>query len=140
MHPGLSPQLGYFSTRGAKCFQFNVKRGHFNNFVQQVGTSYNSSPLFVHLCIRVFFVYSHRDHEGDVTIIPFATRIHQGDPLGGALFVLAHFKALSFIANHFLSCLFPSIIDDTHIIASFLIVSFTYEHFQIEFCVIGFSI
>jgi len=91
MHLGLSPQLGYSSTGGAKCFQFNVKRGHFNNFVQQVGTSYNSSPLFVHLCIQVFFVYSHRDHEGDVTIIPFAMKIHQGDPLGGGTICFSPF-------------------------------------------------
>jgi hypothetical protein len=29
---------------------------------------------------------------------------HQGDPLGEALFALAHFKALHFIASHFPSC------------------------------------
>ncbi len=30
--------------------------------------------------------YNHCNHEGDVTIIPFAMGTHQGDPLGGALF------------------------------------------------------
>ncbi len=52
------------------------------------------SPLF----------YSHCNHEGDVTIIPFIMGTHQGDPLGEALFALTHFKALHFIANHFPSC------------------------------------
>jgi hypothetical protein len=42
---------------------------------------------------------------------------HQGDPLKGALFALAHFMALHSIINHFPSCLFPSIIDDIHIIS-----------------------
>ncbi len=60
--------------------------------------------------------YSHHNHEGDVIIIPFTMGTHQGDPLGGALFTLAHFRALHFIINHFPSSLFPSIMDETHII------------------------
>jgi hypothetical protein len=64
---------------------------------------------------------------------------YQGDPLGGALFTLAHFKALRSTANHFLSSLFPSIAYDTHIIGPLFIVSFAYEHFQIELHVIGLS-
>jgi hypothetical protein len=58
--------------------------------------------------------------------------IHQGELLGGALFVLAHFRALRSTINHFPSCLFPSIVDDIHIIDPLSIVSSTYEHFQIE--------
>jgi len=42
--------------------------------------------------------------------------IHQGDPLGGALFALAHLKALRSTTNHFPYCLFPSIANDIHII------------------------
>jgi hypothetical protein len=72
--------------------------------------------------------YSHCNHEGDVIIIPFAMGFRQGDPLGGTLFALTHFKTLCSIANHFLFCLFPSIIDDTHIIGLPSIVSFAYEH------------
>jgi hypothetical protein len=53
----------------------------------------------------------------------------QGDPLGRALFILAHFKVLHYIINHFPSYLFPSITDDTHIISPFSIVSSIYEHF-----------
>jgi hypothetical protein len=34
--------------------------------------------------------YSHHNYEGDLTIIPFVVGTHQGDPLGGALFALAH--------------------------------------------------
>jgi hypothetical protein len=48
--------------------------------------------------------------------------------------------ALFFIARHFLVCLFPSIVDDTHIIGPFFIVSFAYEHFKTELRAISFSI
>jgi len=55
--------------------------------------------------------FNHHNHEGDVIVIPSTM-----GTLGGALFALAHFKALHFTVNHFSSCLFPSIVDDTHII------------------------
>jgi hypothetical protein len=58
------------------------------------------------------------------------------DPLGGALFILAHFKALCFITSHFPSYLFPSITNDIHIICPPLIASFAYEHFETKFCAI----
>jgi hypothetical protein len=36
--------------------------------------------------------------------------------------------------------LFPSIVDDTHIIGSLSILSFAYGHFQTKLCAIGLSI
>ncbi len=84
--------------------------------------------------------YSHRNNEGDVTIIPSAMGTRQGDHLRGALFALARFRALHSITSHFLSYLFPSIVDDTHIIGPLSIVSSTYEHFQTELHVISLSI
>jgi hypothetical protein len=74
--------------------------------------------------------YNHHNHESDVIVIPFAMGTHQGDPLGGALFVLAHFKALCYIVSHFISCMFLSIVDDIHITGLLSIVSFAYEHFK----------
>ncbi len=87
-----------------------------------------------------FMFYSHCNCKGDVTIIPSTMGTHQGDLLRRALFDLTHFRALHSIVNHFPSCLFPSIIDDTHIISPLSIISSTYEHFYIEFYVIGLSI
>jgi hypothetical protein len=75
------------------------------------------------------FFYSHCNHESDVIVILFAMGTYQGDPLEGALFTLTHFKALCFIVSHFLSYLFPSIADNTHIIGFPFIVTFAYEHF-----------
>ncbi len=49
------------------------------------------SPLF----------YSHCNHEGKVLIIPSTMGTYQGDPLGGALFALVHFKVLCFTTGYF---------------------------------------
>jgi hypothetical protein len=86
--------------------------------------------LFVHAYYAFEFplFYSHHNCECDVIIIPFVMGIHQGDPLGGALFALTHFRALCFIVNHFPSCLFPFIVNDTHSIGPLSIVSSAYEH------------
>jgi hypothetical protein len=80
------------------------------------------SPLF----------YNHHNRDGEVMVIPSTMGTHQGDPLGGALFALVHFRVLCSIASHFPSCLFPSITDDIHIINPPSIVSSTYEHFQTQ--------
>jgi putative effector of murein hydrolase len=53
--------------------------------------------------------------------------------LGGALFTLTHFRALQSIINQFPFCLFPSIVNDIHIIGPLSIVSFAYEHFHTKF-------
>jgi len=82
--------------------------------------------------------YNHYNREGDVIVIPYAMGPHQGDPLGRALFILAHLKALHYIVSCFPSCLFPSIIDDTHIISPPSIILSAYEHFQTELRAIGF--
>jgi hypothetical protein len=95
--------------------------------------------LFVHAFEYPSF-YNYDNCEGNIIIIHFGMGTHQGDFLGRALFVLAHFRALRSIANHFHSYLFPSIADDIHIISPFSIVSFAYEHFQTELHVIGLSI
>jgi hypothetical protein len=68
---------------------------------------------FVHAFESPFF-YSHCNCEGDVIIIPSTMGTHQGDPLGGPLFTLTHFRALRSITRHFY--LFPVIVDDIHII------------------------
>jgi len=106
--------------------------------VEQVETSCNSS-LFVY-AFESFLFYNHRNCEGDVIVIPFAIGTHESDPLEGALFALTHFRVFCFPTNHFISCLFPSIVNDIHIIVPPSIVSFTYEHFWIELHVIGLSI
>jgi hypothetical protein len=99
------------------------KRGHISRTLCNMWGHHRFIPF---VCVFYAFefplFYSHRNHEGDVTIIPFAMGICQG-----ALFALIHFRALCFIASHFPCCLFPSIANDTHIISLFSIVSFVYD-------------
>jgi hypothetical protein len=103
---------------------------YFNNFVQKVETLCNSSILFVqsmHFESPLF--YGHCNYESNVIVIPSAMRTCQGDPLGRALFTLAHFTALCYTISGFLFYLFPSNVNDIHMISSLSIVSFAYEHF-----------
>jgi hypothetical protein len=78
-------------------------------------------------------IFNHYDYEDHVIInLPSIMGTHQNDPMGGALFTLTHFKTLHSTTSHFPSYLFSSIIDHIHIISSPSIMSYTYEHFQIE--------
>jgi hypothetical protein len=80
-------------SRGVIFQELHVEGGDIIQLIPFVHAFYTlKSPLF----------YSHNNRDGDVIIIPFAMGIHQGDPLKGALFTLTHFRALHFIANHFL--------------------------------------
>jgi hypothetical protein len=96
--------------------------------------------------VRVFYAfefplfYSHHNHEGKATIIPSGMGTCQGDPLGGALFILAYFIILHYTTSHFPFYLFPFITNVIRIISPPLIVSFTHEHFQTKLCMIGFFI
>jgi len=70
---------------------------------------------------------SHHNHESDVIVILFAMGTRQSDPLGGALFALAHFRALRSTTSFFPSRLVPSIANDTHIVAPLSI-----DHFHMN--------
>jgi hypothetical protein len=52
----------------------------------------------------------------DLIVISFEFSTQHGDPLGGMLFALVHFRALHFTATTHLTCVFPSLADDTHMI------------------------
>ncbi len=89
---------------------------YFKNFMQQVGTSYNLSPLLAFYAFEFPLFNNHRNHDGNVTVIPFTMGTCQNDLLGRALFAFVHVNAIYFITNHLSFCIFPSIADDTHII------------------------
>ncbi len=143
MHIKLSPQLGHSPIGRDKCFQFNVKNGCISKTSCSKWGPYNSSLLFMHsMHSSVFYFIIIIIMKVMSQIIPSTTRTCQGDLWGGggALFVLTHFRALHSIANHIPFCLFPSIVDDIHIIGLPLIISSTYEHFQTKLHVMGLSI
>jgi hypothetical protein len=52
----------------------------------------------------------------DFIVISSESSTQHGDPLGVVLFALAHFRALHSIATTHLTCVFPSLANDTHMI------------------------
>jgi hypothetical protein len=50
--------------------------------------------VYAFYAFEFLLFYNNCNHEGDVTVIPFAMGIRQGDFLGGALLALVHFRAL----------------------------------------------
>jgi hypothetical protein len=51
------------------------------------------------------------------------------DPLGGLLFTLVHFRTFHSLVGLLLYCLFPFVVDDTHIIGLVLIVFQVFSSF-----------
>ncbi len=139
MHHAPSPWLGCFPTTCGQHLQFNVKRGHISR-TSCSRWKHDTIIPFVHAFYAFEFplFYNHHNHEGNIIVIQSIMGTRQGGPLGGALFILAHFKALCSIANRFPSYVFPSIIDD--IISCPSIISSWYEYFQIKLCAIDLSI
>ncbi len=126
--------IGLFSSWTLfSCFQVNVKKGHIS---RNLWSKWGHHQVIPFVCAfyayECHLFYNHYNHDGNVIVIPFVMRTCQGDLLGRELFALVHLGALHFTTNHFLYCLFPSIVDHIHIIGPLSIVSSTYEHFQIE--------
>jgi hypothetical protein len=51
-----------------------------------------------------------------------------GDPLGDLLFALTHFQALVKTIVQAPSCVFPSLVDDTHIVGPMNEVVLAFDH------------
>ncbi|KAL2612370.1 hypothetical protein R1flu_024062 [Riccia fluitans] len=71
---------------------------------------------------RLPLKFSHCSHEDEVSLFSSESGTCQGDPLGGALFALAHLCALRTMALEHPLCLFPSLADDTHIVGPLEVV------------------
>jgi hypothetical protein len=102
VHPRPLPQLGCSPVEHGKHIQFGVKKGHISKNCVVGGDIMQLSPF-----VRAFYAfefplfYNHYNHEGYVILIPFTMGTRLGDPLGGPLFTLAHFRALHSTISHF---------------------------------------
>ncbi|KAL2613014.1 hypothetical protein R1flu_024706 [Riccia fluitans] len=65
---------------------------------------------------RLPLCFSHCSREDEVSLLSSELGTRQGDPLDGALFALAHLRALRTTASEHPLCLFPSLADNTHIV------------------------
>ncbi len=62
-----------------------------------------------------------------VTIIEFSLGMKQGDTLGCALLALAHYRTLLKTIAWTPSCVFPSLVDDTHIVGPMSEIAPTFD-------------
>jgi hypothetical protein len=77
------------------------------------------------------FYYQHGQHEEGVTIIESSSGTRQGDFLRSTLFALAHYQALLKTIVQTFSYLFPSLVDDTHIVGPMNEIIFAFDLFYI---------
>jgi hypothetical protein len=69
------------------------ERSYFKKLCATGGDIMQLIPFVHAFCAFDFpLFYNHHNREGDVIIIPFITKTHQGDPLGNSLFALVHLK------------------------------------------------
>ncbi len=63
-----------------------------------------------------------------VTIIGSSLGMRQGDPLGGPLFVLAHYRTFLETIAQAPNYVFPSLADDIHIVGPMNEITHTFDH------------
>jgi len=73
-------------------------------------------------------------------IIESSLNMKHGDSLGGLLFTLAHYWILLKTNTHAPSCVFPSLVDDTHIMGSMSEITHTFDHFSTQLTLVGFRV
>jgi hypothetical protein len=97
VHPGPSLDWVIFQLDVANTFNSMLRGVIFQKLCGASGDIIQLIP-FVHAFYAFEYplFYNHRNHEGDVTIIPFAMGIHQGDPLGVSTICFSPFYGFTF--------------------------------------------
>ncbi|KAL2629302.1 hypothetical protein R1flu_013988 [Riccia fluitans] len=97
---------------------------------------------FVHFfyarCLPLYF--SHCSREDEVSLFSSELGTRQGDPLGGALFALAHLRALRTMALEHPLCMFPSLADDTHIVGPSEVVLPAFHSLEGHLSAVGLTV
>jgi hypothetical protein len=75
-----------------------------------------------------------------VTIIESSSGTRQGDPLGVPLFPLAHYQTPLETIVRAPNCVFPSLVDDTHIVGPMNEFSCTFDHLLTQLTQVGFRV
>jgi hypothetical protein len=73
--------------------------------------------------------FSHHSPHEELSIVLSFVGTHQGDQFIKPLFALAYFRALQTSFIVFPSCLFPSLVDDFHILGLTSLIPFVFYHF-----------
>jgi hypothetical protein len=108
------------------------------SWVLHVGNCFNSYLLFIPFMPHSSFFFKSPLPLG--WLIFYLVLTHQTDLLGNYIFTLIHFHNFCSEVNLFQSCLFPCIVDDTHIIGPILVIFQAIHHFSSHLNLIGLAI
>ncbi len=86
------------------------------------------------------FYYHHRRRVERVTIIESPLGRRQCDPLGSHLFVLAHYQTFLETITHAPSYVFPSLMDDIHIVGPMNEITCAFDHLLIQLTLVGLKV
>jgi hypothetical protein len=75
-----------------------------------------------------------------VTIIESFSSMKEGDPLGGPLFILPHYQALLKTIMWAPSFIFPSLIDNIHIMGPMNEIIHIFYHLLTQLTLVGFRV
>lgn len=105
------------------------------------GQLFHVIPFIYSFCaLQLFLFFSHHSFQGDLFVIKSFIGTYQGDLLGGLFFAPTHFHTFHNSIGIFMSSLFPSIANDTHIIGHASIVFQIFHHFYFQLDLIGLTV
>jgi len=84
--------------------------------------------------------YYHRQHEEGITIIESFLSMKQGGPLGDLLFTLARYRTFLKTVAWTPSYVFPSLVDDIHILGPLNEIIPTFDHLSTQLTLIGLRV
>ncbi len=71
------------------------------------------------------------------TIIESSSSMREGDPLKGPLFILAHYSILLKTITWAPSCIFPSLVDNTHIVRHMNEITHVFDDRSTQLTLVG---
>jgi hypothetical protein len=87
-----------------------------------------------------FFFYQHGWHVEGVTIIGSSLGMRQGDPLGGLLFDLAHYRTFLKTIVRAPNYVYPSLMDDIHIMGPMNEITHAFDHLSTQLTLVGLKV
>ncbi|KAL2645034.1 hypothetical protein R1flu_012621 [Riccia fluitans] len=133
----LHPDWVVFQVDTRKAFNTVFGRHFFVNCVLTLIPWISFSFFVFFLCPSFVLYFSHCSREDEVSLLSSKKGTCQGDPLDGALFTLAHLRALRSVASEHPLGLFPSLADDTHIFGPLEVVVAAFHALEGHLLVVG---
>ncbi len=95
-------------------------------------------------CCFMVFIFLFTSNMGNMkrgsSLLSYFQAQGKGDPLGGPLFVVAHYRTFLKIIMQAPKCVFPSLADDTHIVGTMSKVVLAFNHLLTQLALIGLKV